>query len=465
MARKPENSNLMSRDWRRDRAKRCTPNPYSLRLSPGLFIEYAKGKSGAGRWGSRLYLANEGKYHFFPGEWTEFADDYEAANGATILDFKQASEKARKLAEQFDPATRTMGPYTVGDVMADYAAYLKEHCRPSTWRDAVTRIRSKINCEPMRKGRADKQKGTLVEREKTPKIIIGKVEAKKLTTSIIREWFRSLRRERKNHKDLPPEELERRRCVTDNRTLTLLKAGLNRAWREEKIPGHMDAVWRRVQPYEDVSERRPQVLKPDQVSRIVNACEPDLRELVQGAYYTGCRYSELAGMRVKDFSAEGGTVFVAHSKVKKTRTVGLNGQGLKFFTRLCAGRHPDEFIFLKDDSRFVADPKNMDHIGQKTGKRKWSQSDHLRGFAEAVKKAKNIPAGTTFYTLRHSYATELYKSGELELLDIAKSLGHSGTRMVEKHYVHADEAAIHKKLKTALPTLDIEERGNVAEIA
>jgi hypothetical protein len=41
----------------------------------------------------------------------------------------------------------------------------------------------------------------------------------------------------------------RRRRASANRTLTVLKAALNRAWCEGKIPS--DEAWRRVEPFED----------------------------------------------------------------------------------------------------------------------------------------------------------------------------------------------------------------------
>jgi hypothetical protein len=41
--------------------------------------------------------------------------------------------------------------------------------------------------------------------------------------------------------------------ATANRTLTILRAALNRGWREGKIP--TDDAWRRVEPFEEAEPR------------------------------------------------------------------------------------------------------------------------------------------------------------------------------------------------------------------
>lgn len=51
----------------------------------------------------------------------------------------------------------------------------------------------------------------------------------------------------------------RRRRASANRVLTVLKAALNRAWREGRLPS--DAVWRRVEPFARVAAARVRYLK------------------------------------------------------------------------------------------------------------------------------------------------------------------------------------------------------------
>ena len=48
-------------------------------------------------------------------------------------------------------------------------------------------------------------------------------------------------------------------------------------------------------------------------------CKPEFRNLVRGALLTGCRYSELAAMRVDDFNPDAGVVTIRENKAGKPR--------------------------------------------------------------------------------------------------------------------------------------------------
>src|SRR4029077_8857170 len=83
---------------------------------------------------------------------------------------------------------------------------------------------------------------------------------------------------------------------------------------------------------------------------------------------------------------------------------------------LTAGRSGAEPMFLKvDGSRWLAD----------------HQSDPMR---DTNKRARISPA-INFHGLRHTWASHSVMNG-MPLLVVAKNLGHSTTRMVEKHYGH-----------------------------
>ena len=91
--------------------------PYGLtNIAPGLRLGYRKTK-GAGTW---VLEAANGK----GGEWTKrvgTADDKEVADGEHVLDFWQASEKARALAR----GTASGRPATWAEAIEDYEADLK----------------------------------------------------------------------------------------------------------------------------------------------------------------------------------------------------------------------------------------------------------------------------------------------------------------------------------------------------
>ncbi|MGA7451856.1 MAG: tyrosine-type recombinase/integrase, partial [Rhodoplanes sp.] len=78
-----------------------------------------------------------------------------------------------------------------------------------------------------------------------------------------------------------------------------------------------------MKPFKGVETARVRYLKDDECVRLVNACQPDFRNLVRGALLTGCRYSELTAMRAADFNPDAGIVTVRESKAAKPRHVVL----------------------------------------------------------------------------------------------------------------------------------------------
>jgi integrase len=69
--------------------------------------------------------------------------------------------------------------------------------------------------------------------------------------------------------------------------------------------------------------------------------------------------------------------------------------------------------------------------------------------AAAVKQAK-IPR-ITFHTIRHIYASLAIMAGT-PLLVVAKNLGHSNTRMIEKHYGHLTDSHRKTEIQKGAPT-------------
>jgi len=51
------------------------------------------------------------------------------------------------------------------------------------------------------------------------------------------------------------------------------------------------------------------------------------------------------------------------------------------------------------------------------------------------------------------------------LVVIAKQLGHSDTRMTEKHYAHLSPSYVAETIRASFPTLGIVESSNVASLS
>ncbi len=78
-------------------------------------------------------------------------------------------------------------------------------------------------------------------------------------------------------------------------------------------------------------------------------------------------------------------------------------------------------------------------------------------------RAKIEPAAT-FHILRHTYASALAMRG-VPMGVIAAQLGHSDTRMTEKHHAHLAPNYVADTVRAALPALGIVEPSNIAPMS
>jgi integrase len=83
----------------------------------------------------------------------------------------------------------------------------------------------------------------------------------------------------------------------------------------------------------------------------------------------------------------------------------------------------------------------------------WGKSDQSRFMREACAVAKIMPA-VSFHDLRHSYASRLATRG-VPMGVIAAQLGHSDTRMTEKHYAHLSPSYVAETVRQSFGRLGI----------
>ena len=383
--------------------------PYWTLIVKGRALGYRKGTKG-GRWIAR-YRDDDGHQHY---RALGPADDHLDADDL-ILSFGPAQEKARawfaEKARSLDGASA--GPYTVHDAVTDYLAEYEARGGKD-----VNTSRTRANAQILPK--------------------LGDVDATKLTTAKLKAWHRDLANEPPRVRTSPGDEqkyrdtgddpeAERRRKATANRVLTILKAALNHAWREGKVAS--DAAWRRVSPFQGVDVARTRYLSADEVTRLVNACDEPFRAIVQAALYTGARYGELTRLEVADFNPDAGTLAIRSSKSGKPRHVFLTDDGRAFLRAITAGWQGDALIFSRANGQA------------------WGKSQQQRPLKEACRRARiNPPA--SFHVLRHTYGSHFAMSG-VPLQVIATNLGHSDTRMVEKHYGHLAPSYIANAIRSA----------------
>jgi integrase len=421
MPRKVKGRALDSREARNKLKSRGAA--YWRLVDRGLHVGYRRIAGKAGTWWARYY-AGEQHYNVEP---LGTADDVEAADGRTVLDFWQALAKARGGATARVEAPEVIKELTVADAIASYVIYLRSRGKGAA--DAEIKVR----------------------------LILPELGSVKLTdprlTEKIRAWLaklaetprriRTARGSKQRHdKAAKDNESKRKRRAAANRVFTVLRAALNFAFHEGRVLS--DRGWKRVKPFEAVDAARIDYLTPVDAQRLLNACEPDFRLLVRAALETGARYSELARVTAGDFNSDTGTVTIGASKTGRARHVVLKGTGTAFFGQLAAGRAGDELLLRKADGQ------------------PWGVHQQKARMREACKRAGIVPA-VGFHALRHSHASALAKAGT-PMPIIAEQLGHTSTKYTVKNYVHFAPSHAADVIREALPSFE-PEPNNVERLA
>ena len=186
---------------------------------------------------------------------------------------------------------------------------------------------------------------------------LGEIDLAALTAAQLRRWRDDLARaaprlrtksgQKQKHKALDGagEDEQRARRSSADRIWTTLRAALNHAFAENKVASA--AEWKRVKPFKGVDAARYRYPQMAEVSRLVNACDPDFRLLMQAALWSGARYGQLAKLKVQ-ISSRRRTVLNADPqgrRLAREHHITLNEDGAKFFRRLRAGLAGGEIAF------------------------------------------------------------------------------------------------------------------------
>jgi integrase len=436
MARKVKDKALDSREARGKLPARG--KPFYRSIERGLHLGYRRLKGRAGTWWARHYIGKQA----YTVESIGAADDLSDADGVAILSYWQAQTKAREMmVSRAHAAVGKTGPLTVSEIMEgrlgpddkpDFVGYL-EFLETNRKTGSEARYRYEAFIKPT----------------------LGNIEVNALTTDQISAWLLALAKKAprlrtakgkpQRHAELgKDDQAERRRKATANRTLTILKAALNRAWRTKRKLVPSDAEWRAVEPFKKVDKSRVEYLTVAKAQRLINASEPDFRRLVQAALQTGCRYGELTRLKVEDFDDDVGTLAINVTKSGQTRHVNLTDEGIKFFRQLCAGREGDQLMLTHEDGSA------------------WGKSHQGVPMRQACARAKIKPP-INFHGLRHTWASLAVMAG-VPLLIVARNLGHADTKMCEKHYAHMAPGHVRDEIMRGAPRFGIAPLTNVRPI-
>lgn len=217
---------------------------------------------------------------------------------------------------------------------------------------------------------------------------------------------------RRQMQSLTAEEL-RARKASANTLLGILRLAFKLAWENGSIDD--ERAWRCIRRIPNRHQPRMLYLNRAECRLLLDQCRSDLKKLVLGALYTGCRVTELDMLKVGDVAPDVFGIYVAAMKSGPPRFVFLPDEGLEFFLTITKGRSKDEPVFVHQDGNT------------------WrGRYKHL--FRNAT-NAAGLPQGFVFHGLRHTYASQLVQAAT-PLIVVAQQLGHATADTVARTYGH-----------------------------
>jgi len=409
-------------------------DPYWHLIAEGQHLGYRKSGEARGKWIARYYV-QQGEKWVYRFQTLGAADDTVTANNTHVLSFSQAVEHAQKWFRARNLATASgvhIGPYTVKDAAADWLA--ERHGSEASKRNSEGNLKHHI----------------------LP--TLGGIEVAKLTRDQIQKWLVQLaekppikvQQREAAQKTLPPSrrskvvydpndpETKRKRRDTANRVFNDLSAMLSCAYKNQHVVSK--AVWETVNKFENVDVAKNEYLTLEEANAFIQACPQDFRDLVQAALITGCRYGELSTLKVSAYDVTSKAIFLIQSKTGKMKRIYLTPDEAAFFDERIVGKQSEDLLFKRSDGE------------------PWSKSNQPPRM-RAVLKTAGIDRHVRFHDLRHTFATLLAMNGTSIQL-IANQLGHSGTRIAEKHYAHFSPTYIATTVRANKPSYGLAQSGS-----
>ena len=182
-----------------------------------------------------------------------------------------------------------------------------------------------------------------------------------------------------------------------------------------------------------VSDERVRFLSPEELRRLLDACPPYFRPLVEFAVLTGLRASELLSLRWENVNIEGEYIEITArtTKTKETRRIPLSPRAVEILKELKAKQKEKGIDHGYVFTNRMGKPYSVEGQGYK------------RVFKTACKKAGI--EDFRFHDLRHTFASYLVMSG-VDLYTVQELMRHKTPQMT-KRYAHLSPEHMRKELK------------------
>lgn len=152
-------------------------------------------------------------------------------------------------------------------------------------------------------------------------------------------------------------------------------------------------------------------------SLIANCYDPTAHAIICTLFFTGLRIGELCSLRIDDVDLKRELLLVRNGKGHKDRQIPLNGRVRSVLERYLANVRPDV-----ESDRFFS---------SRTGKISIAWASQL---LRREKEREGIQGHLTPHSLRHAFATELYRNG-CDLRELQILMGHASLHTLQV-YVH-----------------------------
>jgi integrase len=244
----------------------------------------------------------------------------------------------------------------------------------------------------------------------------GDINARELTPHNIRQWIRS------------------RTCTLKSirNDLTPLRAVLDQALNDDLIdfsPLDKIKVSKLVSRATASSGYQVNPFTSQEINAILDEAsdyEMGFYNLLQFAFYTGLRTSELFGLQWRDVDWDAGTVSVQRAiverEMKETKTQSSNRSVILLPSAMSALKRQKILSFVGGNFVFIR-PEQKGH---------YFDYEHLERPWKIILKRAEIAYRNPYQT-RHTYASQLLSGGENPLF-VAKQMGHKTTEMIMRHY-------------------------------
>jgi integrase/recombinase XerD len=184
-------------------------------------------------------------------------------------------------------------------------------------------------------------------------------------------------------------------------------------------------------------QRLPKVLSPDMVDQLLKAPVAPIDRyarrdaaILAVMYATGCRVSEVTGLRLSDVNLDEAYARCT-GKGNKQRIVSLTPVAIEAITRYLNHERPDMMLNSVQDEGWLFVTRSGRRMNRETV---W---ELIRRYAQRTGCGKEVSP----HTLRHSFATHLLAGGA-DIRALQEMLGHANIRTTQI-YTHVD----HTRLK------------------